>query len=61
MKNKEIDITKGENNMAYQVEKKNGYTLYHNENGKTIGTSSCPIIEVDGCVLKIHLAAIQSW
>ena len=38
--------------MAYQVEKKNGYTLYHNEKGKTSGTSSCPIIEVDGYVFK---------
>lgn len=38
--------------MAYQVEKKDGYTLYHNENGKTIGTSSCPIIEVDGYIFK---------
>lgn len=38
--------------MSYQIEKKEGYTLYHNENGQTIGVSSCPIIEVDGYVFK---------
>lgn len=38
--------------MAYRVEKKDGFTLYHNENGKTIGVSSCPVIEKDGYIFK---------
>lgn len=38
--------------MKYTVEKKDGYTLYHNEGGKTIGVSRCPILFKDGYVFK---------
>lgn len=38
--------------MSYRIEKKEDYTLYHNEGGATIGVSNCPIIEQDGYIFK---------
>ncbi len=34
--------------MKYQIEKKDGYTLYHNENGQTIGVSYGTSLEESG-------------
>lgn len=36
----------------YRAEKKDGYTLYHNQNGPVLGSATGRILEQDGCVFK---------
>lgn len=36
----------------YKVEKKDGYTLYKNQDGPVLGSATGRVLERDGCVFK---------